>query len=173
MAAFLRETRGAAAVEMALTVTLLTIPLLNITDLALYAYQRMQVENAAQMGAQQAWTNCSTASAFTSGCPDPNALVTAAIRSTSLGNGVTMASGYPTAAYYCTTTAGALSQVAAYSAAQAKCSTYTGSWSDPTALAAGYVQISVTYSFTSAFSGVSVASLLPSPITKTTYTRVL
>jgi hypothetical protein len=162
---------------MALIVLFLSLPLLNITDLSFYAYRRMQVENSAQMGAQQAWTNCNTAAKFASGCSGlTTSVMNAAIQSTTLGTAVTEAS-LPTEAYYCTTAAGALSQVATYSASQALCSTYTppsgATWSDPTAKAGGYVKVSVSYSFTSVYSGVTVVSLLPSPITKTTYTRVL
>ncbi len=172
-AGFFRDAGAAAAVETALVVSLLTIPLLNITDLGIYAYRRMQVENAAQMGAQAAWSSCNTAAAFASSCSGLAATATTAVQNTSLGTGVTLASGSPAEGYYCTTTSGALSLVATPPAGPpADCSGVSGA-SNPSKPPGDYIQVSVTYSFTSPFSDVSVTSLLPSPITKTTWTRVL
>jgi Flp pilus assembly protein TadG len=173
---FLLDRRGAAAVEMALVVVLLTIPLLNITDLGIYAYRRMLVENAAQAGAEEAWSFCNTAAKLpatdTTKCPGFSAAVTTAVQSTSLASSVTQAAGSPAEGYYCATTSGALSLVATPPAARpATCAAVAGA-SDPNAPPGDYVQVSVTYTFTSPFSGVSVASLLPSAITKTTMTRL-
>jgi len=52
---------GAAAAEFALLLSLLVIPTLNVADLAIYAWDRMQLENAAQMAAQAAWETCDSA----------------------------------------------------------------------------------------------------------------
>src|SRR5258706_12323018 len=57
---YCREQRGAAAVEFAMVLTLLTVPVLNVVDLAFYAWDRMQLDNAAQVGAQAAWATCFT-----------------------------------------------------------------------------------------------------------------
>lgn len=178
---FWREQRAAATVELALILGLLTIPLLNTVDLGFYAYQRMQVENAAQTGAQAAWSACNTTSLqgpAATNCTGLSSAVSNAIRATSLGSSVTLASGSPAEGYYCTTTTGAILQVAASpSTAANKCSTYTApggaTWvSSGADIAGDYVSVSVTYSFSSLFPGVSVAALLPSPITKTVVTRL-
>ena len=47
--AYLRCRAGAAAAEFALILTLLVIPLLNAFDIGVYVYQRMQLDNAAQV----------------------------------------------------------------------------------------------------------------------------
>jgi Flp pilus assembly protein TadG len=180
---FLRDRRGAAAVEMALVVVLLTIPLLNITDLGIYAYRRMLVENAAQAGAEEAWSFCNKATKLpatdTTKCPGFSTAVTNGVQSTSLTSSVTQAAGSPAEGYYCATTSGALQLVGTAGTVGSPptqpspdtCAAVAGA-SDPTAAPGDYVTVSVTYTFTSPFSGVSVASLLPSPITKTTMTRL-
>ena len=102
------EQRGAAAVEFALIVTLLTIPVLNVVDLALYAWDRMQVDNAAQMGVQAAWATCSLSSNLPATpnsyakCSAMPAAVTTAVQSTTLGANVTVSS--TTEGYYCVNT---------------------------------------------------------------------
>ena len=180
MLAFWRQQQGAATVELALILGLLTIPLLNTVDLGLYAYQRMQVENAAQTGAQAAWSACNTTSLqgpAATNCAGLSGAVSNAIQATALGASVTLVSGSPGEGYYCTTTTGAIVEVAASPTASAnKCSTYTApagvTWANGADIAGDYVSVGVTYSFTSLFPGVSVAGLLPSPITKTVMTRL-
>jgi hypothetical protein len=180
--AYRRDTRGAAAVELALLLTFLTIPLLNIIDLAFYVYWRMQTENAAQAGAQTAWATCSSPPQWpatnTNLCPGLSAAVTSAIASTSLGAGVTQAAGSPAEGYYCATTSGALTLVGTAgtvgsppSGAPNTCAAVPGA-SAPSAGPGDYIQISVSYAYSPLVSGVSVASLLPSPITKTTRARL-
>src|SRR3954463_7304609 len=102
---FRREQRGAAGVEFALVLTLLTIPILNVVDLSLYAWDRMQVDNAAQMAVQAAWATCNQATNLPA-TPNSNAkctnmpgVVTTAVQSTTLGTNVTVSS--TTEAYYC------------------------------------------------------------------------
>ena len=181
-AAWRRDTSGAAAVELAIMASLLTIPLLNVVDLAFYAFRFMQVQNAAQVGAQAAWATCDTTAKLpatnTTKCPGFASAVTAAIQSTSLSTGVTQATGSPAEGYYCTTTAGALQLVgtagtvgAPPSGQPATCAGVSGA-SAPTAAPGDYVQVNVSYTFTPVFSGVSLASLLPSPITTITWTRL-
>ena len=181
LGALWREQSAAATVELALILGLLTIPLLNSVDLGFYAYRRMQVENAAQTGAQAAWSACNTTALqgpAATNCTSLSSAVGKAIQATSLGASVALAASSPSEGYYCTTTAGAIVQVAASpSVAPAKCSTYTpptgDTWVSTGKDTAGdYISVSVTYSFSSLFPGVSIAALLPSPITKTVTTRI-
>ena len=48
------DQRGVAAVEFALFAGVLSISILNVADISIYVYQRMEVENATEMGAQAA-----------------------------------------------------------------------------------------------------------------------
>lgn len=189
---FRRETRGTAAVEMALVTALLAYPVLNVADIGMYAYQSMQVANAAQAGARAAWSQCNTSTMWpaTANCGTNGAALTsvvsgaAGIQSTSLGNKVTLASGYPKEGYYCATTTNALTATTGgtgtnpTSAGAAPgmpspydCSTVAGAVVGATP--GDYVSVSVTSTYTPLFTGVqTVASLLPSPITSTAWQRM-
>ncbi|MHB8530108.1 MAG: TadE/TadG family type IV pilus assembly protein [Caulobacteraceae bacterium] len=177
-----RAIGGAAAIEFALSLSFLTASLLNVVDLGLYAYQRMQVENAAQSGAQAAWSACNTAAKLpatnSTNCPGFANAVTAGVQSTTLGSNVTQATGSPAEGYYCGTTSGALQLVGTAgtvgsppSGAPATCAGVIGA-ADPIAPPGDYVQVSVTYPFTPLFGAISLAGLLTTPITKTTWTRM-
>ena len=110
--------RGVAGIEFAIIGPLLALGLVNAVDVGYYAYQRMEVENAAEVGAQAAWKNCNNLNTIllpaTVNCQPPNtattlnATITTAIQSTSLGTAVTLASGYPTEGYYCVNSSNAL-----------------------------------------------------------------
>jgi Flp pilus assembly protein TadG len=51
---FLRDTRGAAAIEFGFMIPLFSLMVVSVTDIGLAVYRKMQVENAAQAGAQYA-----------------------------------------------------------------------------------------------------------------------
>ena len=55
---FWNDHRGVAGIEFALVAGALCILLLNGIEVARYAYTVMQVQNAAQIGAQAAWKAC-------------------------------------------------------------------------------------------------------------------
>ena len=189
---FRRETRGTAAVEMALVTALLAYPVLNVADLGMYAYQSMQVANAAQAGARAAWSQCNASTMWpaTANCGTNGATLTsvvsgpAGIHSTSLASGVSLVSGYPKEGYYCATTTNALAATTggtgtnptSVGAAPAQpspndCSTVTGAVVGATP--GDYVSVSVTFTYTPLFTGVrTVASLLASPITSTAWQRM-
>jgi len=176
--------RGVAGIEFAITGLLLVIGLLNAVDVGYYAYQRMEVENAAEMGAQAAWKTCNNltttmlpatqinASTGLPNCPTLNATITAAIGTTSLPKPVTLASGTgainpnPGEGYYCVNASNAL--------------IFQGNVSSPpTTCSAGvapgdYLQVQVTYPYQSLFPGlISVMSGWSGiPITKTTWMRM-
>jgi Flp pilus assembly protein TadG len=169
------QQRGAAAVEFALIVSLLTIPVLNVVDLALYAWDRMQVDNAAQMGAQAAWATCSTSANLPAtvgtNCSAMGAAVTTAAQSTTLGTNVTVSS--TTEGYYCvkTSTSALVLAGPVTSPKPANCASGTigGSASD---LPGDYIRITTTYTYTPIFSAVSIASSLTSPITREAWMRL-
>lgn len=171
---YLRGSGGAAAAEFALIVMLLIIPLLNLVDIATYAWKRMLVDNAAQVAAQAAWATCSSVANWPAtpnsyaNCPGmPNAVTTAA-RSTALGTGVTVTS--TTENYYCVSTStSALVTVGSFPNTKPTNCSSVGSSSDKPG---DYVLITVSYTYTPVFSAVSVASLLTTPIVRTAWMRL-
>src|SRR6202043_3818562 len=84
---FRDDRRGVAAVEFAGAAVFLVFGVLNAIDMGYYTYQRMEVENAAQVGAQAAWNTCYDPTYMlpaTQKCSGLNAAITTAIQSTSL-----------------------------------------------------------------------------------------
>jgi Flp pilus assembly protein TadG len=150
------DTQGTAAIEFAGAAMLLVVGLLNAVDLSYYEYQRMEVENAAEAGAQAAWSTCNDPSTMlpaTQNCSGLNAAITGAIQSTSLGNAVSLSSGYPTEGYYCVTSANALQSVGTPSNKPANCSAA----GNPNASPGDYIQVGVTFSYAPLF-GITVMS---------------
>src|SRR4051794_37720113 len=89
----LRSEAGSAAFELALWLGVITLPLLNAVDLGMYAYQRMQVEQAAQMATQAAFNLCSQGAASTpllTKCLGLVAATAGGAQSTALGSNVTV-----------------------------------------------------------------------------------
>src|SRR5258707_15768188 len=87
---------GLATIEFAMIVSFLGIALLNVSDVAVYLFDKIQVNNATQMGAQAAWASCDLNHLPASvKCPAMNGAVTTAIQATALGTGVTLQSGSP------------------------------------------------------------------------------
>jgi Flp pilus assembly protein TadG len=155
---FRRDARGVAAVEFAIAATLLVSGILNAVDLGVYEYKRMEVENAAQMGAQAAWKTCydtSTMLPATQNCAGLSSAVTAAIQSTSLGTAISLAAGYPTEGYYCVNASGALQAVGSLSSKPANCSAVGNSNASP----GDYLQVGVTYPYAPMFPGVTVMAV--------------
>ncbi len=52
------DQRGVAAIEFGFFAIFLSLALVNVTDVSIYIYQRMQAENATQVAAQAAWKAC-------------------------------------------------------------------------------------------------------------------
>lgn len=169
---FYRDTRGVAAIEMGLTGLMLVLGVLNVVDFGIYAYKKMEVANAAQVGAQAAWKTCYDASSMlpaTQNCAGLNAAITTAIQSTSLGTGATLAAGYPQEGYYCANTSGALQAVGSLSSKPANCSAAGNASVAP----GDYIQVAVTYRYASLFPNLTVMSALNiSSITTTGWMRL-
>jgi Flp pilus assembly protein TadG len=166
-----RDTRGLAAIEFALIASFLAMAVLNVTDISIFLYDRLQVNNATQAGAQAAWQACDLNHLPASTrCPAMAAAVTAAVQSSSLGNAVQLKSGYPSDAYYCVRTSGGtgLQYVGDSSFTPTDCSAAGNAGATP----AEYVQIQTTYTYAPIFPGLSIVSVLPATITSTAWVRL-
>jgi Flp pilus assembly protein TadG len=153
------DANGLAAVDFAITGTMLVFGLLNAVDLGYYMYRRMEVENAADAGAQAAMKTCDQNSLpATTNCSGLNAAITSAIHNTSLGTAVSHALGYPTEGYYCTnssTTPPSLQYVSGVSSKPSNCSAAGDAAEAP----ADYIQVQVSAPYQPLF-GVSVVGAL-------------
>ena len=162
------DKRGTAAIEFGIFALFLVVALANVTDVSIYIYQQMQVENATQVAAQAASKTCSTKLPATTSCP---ALLTAmqnALQSTSLGTAVTLQTGSPTEGYYCISTSNALLYVSDVSSKPADC-TAAGM---PALKPGDYIQIQTTFTYKSLFQRLSVASTFPTPINRAAFLRL-
>src|SRR5216684_5757395 len=118
------DQRGVAAVEFGLFAIFLSLALVNVTDVSIYIYQRMQAENATQVAAQAAWKACDPSQSqlpATTNCPGLATAVQNALGSTSLGTRVALISGSPSEGYYCVNSANALQYVSDVSSKPADC----------------------------------------------------
>jgi hypothetical protein len=108
------------------------------------------------MGAQAAFKLCAGGNppALTN-CTGLSTAVTTAAQSTSLGTGVTVASGYPGEEFYCVSGT-TLQSIGTSPPSPYNCSTAT----PPNASAppGDYIVVNVNYSYTPTFSGLSLAS---------------
>ena len=148
---------GNALIEFAFVAPILVTLLLNLFDFSSLIWARMEVDYSAQMGAQAAFKSCAGgAMPAMTNCAGLTTTVTTAAQGTSLGSGVSLASGYPTETYYCTTAANALQSVGTYSSPPSPfdCSA-TG---NPGVTPGDYIVVQVTYSYAPTFSGLSLAS---------------
>jgi Flp pilus assembly protein TadG len=149
------DTRGTAAIEFAIGALALVFGVVNAIDVGYYEYQRMEVEYAAQVGAQTAWKFCSDVShqlPATVNCTGLTTAITTAIQSTSLGTHVSLASGSPTEGYYCAQTSGALEAEGSLSAKPTDCSAAGSPGVNP----GDYIQVAVTYPYSPMFPTMSV-----------------
>ena len=165
------DSRGTSAIEFSFFAGLLSLAVLNITDISVYLYKRMEVENATQMGVQAAFKTCDPSSGYlpaTTSCPGLNTAITNAIQSTSLGGLVKLQSGSPSEGYYCVNSSGALQYVSAVSQKPADCSAAGMASLQP----GDYMKISTSYAYSPMFPGVSVAGTFASPITNTATIRL-
>jgi Flp pilus assembly protein TadG len=163
------EQKGAAAAEFALVLSLLVVPILNVADFAMYAWDRMQVDNAAQVGSQAAWATCvpPTYLPASTKCPGIGAAVTTAAQSTSLGTGITVTS--ITEDYYCLNNSNVLVTVGTYPGTKPGDCSSVGSASDTPG---EYVKVTVSYTYTPLFPAVSIASVLTPSVVRTAWMRL-
>ena len=169
-----RDQKGAAAVEFALTLVLLVVPFLSVLDIGLYAYERMELENATHAAAQAAWSFCSsptqwpaTANSYAK-CPGMSGAVTTAAQSSGLHASVSVTS--ISEGYYCiNTSTSALVTVGTFPGTKpADCSSVGSAKDSP----GDYVQVNTSAAYTPVFDGISIGSLFASPITSTAWIRL-
>jgi hypothetical protein len=177
------DRRGVAGIDFSFTALILALGVLNAIDVGYYIYQRMEVEYAAEAGAQAAYNTCIPPCTdlscppqqlpATQSCPALNSAITTAIQSTSLNRNnksVSLVSGYPAEGYYCINSSNVLQYVGSVSqSAPADCSAAGNASASP----GDYIQVQVTYPYTPLFSGLSVMSAMGiSSITKTSWMRL-
>jgi len=166
---FGRDRRGTAAIEFAFFASVLSIATLNVAEISVYIFQRMQVENATQMAAQAAWKTCDTSHLpATTNCSGLTAALTNSVRSTSLGARVQLQAGSPSEGYYCVTSENALQYMAGVDSKPADCSAVGNAGVQP----ADYITIQTTFTYTPMFSGLTVGGLFSTIIQKTTLMRL-
>jgi Flp pilus assembly protein TadG len=170
-AAIRPDQLGTSAIEFSFFAGLLSLGLLNTVDVSIYIYQRMELENATQMGAQAARKTCDPTNSqlpATTNCPLLTTAVTTAVQSTSLGSKVALQSGSPAEGYYCVNSSSALQYVGAVTSKPADC-TAAGM---PSLQPADYIQITTSFAYAPLFPGITVAGTFATPITKTALMRL-
>lgn len=166
------DANGLAAVDFAIVATMLVFGLLNAVDFGYYMFRRMELENAADAGAQAATNTCGqNALPATTNCSGLNAAINSAIHNTSLRKAVSLASGYPAEGYYCTnpsTTPPSLQYVSGVASKPSNCSAA----GNAAAVPADYIQVQVSAPYQPLF-GVSVMGALGrTSITMTSWMRM-
>ncbi len=163
------DQRGVAAVEFGLFAIFLSLAFVNVTDVSIYIYQRMQAENATQVGAQAAWKACDPSQLpATTNCSGLTTAVQNAVGSTSLGTSVSLISGSPSEGYYCVNSSNALQYVSSVSSKPADC-TAAGM---PSLQPGDYIQVQTTFPYAPLFPGLSVTGAFPTPINRTAIMRL-
>jgi Flp pilus assembly protein TadG len=151
----LADKTGTAMIEFAFAAPILVVLLLNFFDFSVLIWSTMQTDYSAQMGAQAAFKLCAGGSppALTN-CAGLSSAVTTAAQSTSLGTGVTVASGYPEEEFYCVS-GNTLQSIGTSPPSPYNCS--TANPSNAAATPGDYIVVQVNYSYTPTFS-LSLAS---------------
>jgi Flp pilus assembly pilin Flp len=163
------DIRGLAGIEFGLICGFLALAVLNVTDVSVFLYTKLQVNEATQMGAQAAWATCDLNHVpVTTKCPAMAAAVAAAIQTTSLKDSVKLVTGYPSDGYYCPGSSGALQYVSDYSSPPNNCSAA----GNPGIVPGEYIMVRTTRRYSPIFTGISVAAILPSNITSSAWVRV-
>lgn len=167
-----RDTSGAVAAEMALILPAIAFVLLNVVDLSLYIYTKMQVDLAAHEAVGAARARCDTAAELPAtvncGGADLDDAMISAAGSTTLGSTVTIASTIEK--YYCASASGTLDEVALTSETPPPdCSATVGGSTSAPGL---YINTTASHSFNPVFPGATVAALLPATITRTAWMRL-
>jgi len=164
---FLRQQRGAAAAEVAIWAVILAPVIANVADVAFYAYDKMQVANAAQAGVQAgyaAWASC-TSAASTSQCLGFSTAVSNAITHSSLIGGISGSISQGTASgteqYYCASVS--TGQLTA-NGTSAACSTG--------ASAGYYYPLKVTFTYKPIVRGATITSLFNTTISQESWIRL-
>lgn len=168
------DDRGVAGIEFALIAGVLCTLLLNTIEIARYAYTAVQVQHAAQIGAQSVWKKCDPVKQLpaTTKCAGMGAAIAAAIKSTSLGDSIVLQANSPTERYYCLDSANALIPATgiALDSKPTDCKEVPGAQAGRPG---DYIKVDVTYQYSPIFLDFTVGKFLAGPITRTTFMRLL
>ncbi|HEY1929696.1 MAG TPA: TadE/TadG family type IV pilus assembly protein [Caulobacteraceae bacterium] len=178
------DRRGSAAAEFALWAVALVVPIASAMDVGFYAYENMELNNAAQAAAQAAWSLCKTSTMLpaATACSGLQSALTTAAHSTSLGSSAVLQSS--SEGYYCMNTAGALQLVGtagvipvsgagtAPTGPVSSCASLGTGFAGNTLPSGDYVQIKVNYAYSPVFRGLTVLGLLPTTVTRTAWMRL-
>lgn len=163
----LKNCEGAAAAEMALILPGIAFIALNVVDLSIYVYEKMQLDLAAQEAVGAARVLCDTSAKLpaTTNCGSTllDTMSTAA-QSTSLGSAVTITG--TSEVYYC---ADATGEFVAATDPDATCSELVPG---NTSIPGDYISATASYTYSPLFPGASVASALTTPMTRTAWLRL-
>jgi Flp pilus assembly protein TadG len=169
LSAFGEDRRGTAAIEFAFFASFLSVATLNVAEVSVYMFQRMQVDNATQMAAQAAWKTCDTSHLpATTNCSGLTTALQNSVQSTALGARVQLQSGSPAEGYYCLNASNQLQYMADVNNKPTDCSAVGGAGVQ----AADYIQIQTTFTYTPMFSGLTVGGLFGTTIQRTTIMRL-
>lgn len=157
---------GVAAVEMSLISVLFFGAMINGIEIGRYGLTLMQLNNAAQAGVAAAYSACDAAHLpATQNCPAVAGAVATALKSTTLGENVTL-EGQLSEGWYCVNASKTLVYVAEPLSKPADCSAA----SNPSALPGLYLSVQAKYAYTPIFPGTLAASFT-SPIKRTAMAR--
>ena len=163
------DQRGVAAIEFGLFSIFLSLALVNVADVSIYIYQRMQAENATQVAAQAAWKACDLSQLpATTNCAGLATAIQNALGSTSLGTRVSLISGSPAEGYYCVNASNTLQYVSDVCSKPADC-TAAGM---PSLQPGDYIQVQTTFPYAPLFPGLSVTGTFATPINRTAIMRL-
>jgi Flp pilus assembly protein TadG len=161
--------RGAAAIEFAFIGGLMSVAMLNTADISVYLFDRLQVQNASEMGAQAGLKACDlTHLPATKNCAGFTTAVTAAIQSTALKGKVALFDNSPSEGFYCVNSVNKLQYVSDVNSKPADCSAA----GMPNLTPADYILVQTTFTYAPLFPGMTVTSALPATITKTAWMRM-
>jgi Flp pilus assembly protein TadG len=165
------DQRGVAAIEFGFFAIFLSLALVNVTDVSIYIYQRMQAENATQVAAQAALKACgSQLPATTTSCaPVLATAVQNAVASTSLGMRVSLIPGSPSEGYYCVNSSNALQYVSSVSSSKPTDCRAAGM---PSLQPGDYIKVQTTFPYAPLFPGLSVTNSFATPINTTAMMRL-
>ena len=178
------DTCGVAAAEFALWISVLTVPVFSVVDLGVYAFQNMELNNAAQAAAQAAWSLCNSSALLPAStkCTGLQTALATAAHSTGLGTSATVSA--TSDGYYCLTNPptgsptlqliGTVDTIPASNggptpAGGANCSSYITGNTNP---AGEYVKITVNFTYTPVVPGLGVLCLLPTTMSRPAWMRL-
>jgi Flp pilus assembly protein TadG len=155
-------------VEFALLLPVLLLILVNVIEGGAYILARMEVGSAAQMGGQAARRVCDSSELpATVNCAALRSAVQGAVQATALGASISLQPSAPSEGYYCLSDAKTLVYAGAVTSPPPKCTT-TGMPTQP----GDYLLVTVQFDYSPKFPGLSIGSLLPTPIIGTARMRM-